>query len=240
MSYRLIQVTDCHLLTDPNATLCHINTYQTLKNMLSHLVKEPHDALVFTGDLAQDEVASTYQHYLDLTQHWPAPIYWLPGNHDHPPSMEDVLCTEPWHTTKHVDFGPWRIILLNSHWPHHIEGQLSDAELQRLTALLDEHDGPVLLFMHHHLTYTEMGLANTAEFLNRLAPYQGRIQAIISGHVHAENDGHFEGFRHLTTPSTCFQFKMIGDKVTMDTPPPGYRVMTLHDDGTWHSEVQRI
>ena len=240
MVYRLIQVTDCHLLTDPNATLRNTHTYQTLKNILSHLVTEPHDALVFTGDLAQDEKAATYQHYLDLTQHWPAPIYWLPGNHDDPAAMEKILCGGSWQSGKHCDFGPWRIILLNSHWPQHIDGHLSAAELQRLTPLLDEHDGPVLLFVHHHLTYTEMGLANTAEFLNTLAPYQHRIQAIISGHVHAENDTRFEGFRHLTTPSTCFQFKMIDDKATIDNASPGYRMLTLHDDGTWHTEVQRL
>ena len=103
MSYRLIQVTDCHLLTDKHAHLKNTNTYAALENMLLQLIDQPHDALLFTGDLAQDELASAYQHYIDLTQDWPVPIYWLSGNHDDPPAMTRVLCAEPWHTTKHLD-----------------------------------------------------------------------------------------------------------------------------------------
>ncbi len=105
MPFKIAQLTDCHLHHNPNTIHRGIHVYQSLQNVLQQLNHLNLDSLIFTGDMAHDERAETYQHYLDLTQSFNQPIYWIPGNHDNPAAMPQTLAQRNWSAAKHLDLG---------------------------------------------------------------------------------------------------------------------------------------
>jgi Icc protein len=42
----------------------------------------------------------------------------------------------------------------------------------------------------------------------------------------------------MGTPSTCVQFKPLVDDFELDTRPPGFRFLTLYDDGQIDTQVE--
>ena len=243
----LIQLSDCHLMQDKTTCLNSVNPYQSLNSVLTAVSKNKLSHLLFTGDLAQDELESTYQHYLDLCQDISCPIYTIPGNHDNPELMSKVLTGHNWSAAKHFDYHNWRVILLNSHYPKHTAGLLSQQELTRLSYLLESWSGQVLIFLHHHLEAPvliykskDISLINSDDFFNICSAHQKKIKAIVSGHVHAEHDMQYKGFALLTSPSTCYQFAAQGNKIVLDNKSPAYRWFELNAEGKLITGVERV
>ena len=63
------------------------------------------------------------------------------------------------------------------------------------------------------------------------------LRAILWGHVHQASDRVRQGVRLLSTPSTCAQFLPGSATFAMDTRPPGYRWLDLHDDGRIETRI---
>jgi 3',5'-cyclic-AMP phosphodiesterase len=243
----LIQLSDCHLMQDKTKSLNSVNPYQSLESVLSAVKKNKLSHLLFSGDLAQDEVEPTYHHYLNLCGDISCPIYAIPGNHDNPQLIQKVLAERNWSQDKHFDYANWRVILLNSHYPKHTEGLLSQQELERLSDLLESWSGQVLIFLHHHLedpavVYNgkDISLINSLDFFDICLPHQQKIKAIVSGHVHAEYEMQYKGLTLLTTPSTCYEFAVQEHKIVLDNKPPAYRWFELNDDGKLVTGVERV
>jgi Icc protein len=60
---------------------------------------------------------------------------------------------------------------------------------------------------------------------------------VICGHIHQELETRVNNIVVYGTPSSCFQFKPHTPEAEIDDKPPGYRVMTLYDDGKIESQV---
>ncbi|MEC8348008.1 MAG: hypothetical protein VXZ70_08270, partial [Pseudomonadota bacterium] len=60
----------------------------------------------------------------------------------------------------------------------------------------------------------------------------------IFGHAHQVIQGHYCHRPLLGTPSTAFQFLPRSEKFATDERSPGYRWLTLGDDGQIHSQVR--
>lgn len=245
----LLQVTDMHILAEPNDTLLGVNTAQSFQAVLdlAFTSGETFDALLLTGDLAQDPCAASYQHILHTLQVYDLPCICLAGNHDDAGLMQDILATEQINCAKQVFFGNWQLISLNSQIVASPAGALSAEELAWLDCCLAAHpDKFALIAVHHHCLASDsawmdtMMIANSAEFLAQLAQYP-QVKVITHGHVHQVLDNQIGAIRVLGTPSTCFQFQANSTSFTIDTTAaPAYRWLRLFADGHIETDIVRL
>ena len=108
----VLQVTDCHLFPDPRATLLGVETQASLAAVLRAACRERRpDALLATGDIAQDASPETYGLFLDTVRaHFDGPLLCVPGNHDHGADLRPPPCLA---TTSNS--GDWRIVGVDTH-----------------------------------------------------------------------------------------------------------------------------
>ena len=249
MTQTLLQLTDIHLLESANESMGPINTDQTLQAVLAQVKQDPEyqqlNAVLLTGDLAHAGKTTAYQRLVDYMKPIQAPVYWLPGNHDVLSTMQAAFHG---HFREEHNFqqGAWRVVMLNSLWPEHVEGLLSEFELQKLEkALVDHPDQPTLIAVHHHLQdpcpIDKVANLTNADQLIAIVKQHPQVKMVINGHVHAEREQYVEGICSISTPSTCFQFKIDNNSVSIDeVTPPGYRWFLLHDDGSFETRVGHV
>ena len=241
---RLTQFTDPHLYGSETESLRGIATFPALTATLAHAQSHgwPPDAVLVTGDLVQDDPAG-YPHFRRLFGNLGVPVLCLPGNHDEPDAMRRELSQRPFILGGPVDFGLWRIVLLDSCIPGSASGRLSESSLAQLDeALSTAGQRHCLVALHHHPVAMEsrwldrVGLENAAEFLEVIDRHRN-VRAIVWGHVHQSYEGLRKGVRLLATPSTCAQFVPNADDFAVDRRPPAYRTLELRADGSVLTEV---
>ena len=174
------------------------------------------------------------------------PTYLTPGNHDVPRLMALHLDEPPFRICPTSVEGGWQLIGLSTYLAGSAGGEVSEVELQRLTATLgNDPASPTLVYLHHPPLDLEsawldsVGLSNKIELLDILGRFTN-VRGILCGHAHQEFDETVNGIRILGTPSTCSQFKPKSDKFALDDLPPAYRRVTLHADGQLSTSVQWV
>ena len=80
--FRLIQISDCHVSADPGASYRGINPRQAFEKLLDHVIDWNPDALLVTGDLAEDGSEEAYRYLAMLLKDLEVPVLTVPGNHD--------------------------------------------------------------------------------------------------------------------------------------------------------------
>ena len=246
---RVLQITDCHLFEDGDGELLRANTLSCLRNVLDAACRRapPYDALVVTGDLAHDCTAPTY-HVLGQELQRAGDLALkavLPGNHDDPELMHNVLPRYGIGVCERLVLDPWQLILLDSHLPDQEGGHLSREELERLEDLLADGPENALVFVHHHPVpvgsawIDAIGLANGDQLL-ALAERHPGLRGIVWGHVHQAWEGEHAGTRLLATPSTCIQFLPNQASFELDMKPPGWREFELFPDGRFTTRVHHL
>lgn len=244
----LWQFTDTHLAADPAATLMGVNVLDTLREVVAAArADRPRPNLVIaTGDLVHDESSAGYRLLADTLRALPAPVYCLPGNHDAPARMSEVLRSGPVRYEKEWLAGGRQVILLDSTEPGQAGGRLSANELGRLhDALRRRPEHHALLALHHPPVaigspwMDAMGLANADELFEVIDAFP-QVRGVVWGHIHQEFDDERRGVRLLGTPSTCVQFAPCMEECVIDSQPPGYRWIRLHGDGRIDSAVRRV
>lgn len=237
--WRILHITDCHLHGDPEARLRGVKTDHTLVATLKQALNDPNkpEGILATGDLVQDESRAGYERFRALTGTHGLPVYCLPGNHDNPALMQELLSVPPFQFGGVVHRGNWSLVLLNTWTANDVGGRLAPMELGLLEQVLTNPQSEnCLIALHHHplpmgSTWLDtVGLRNADEFLD-LCDRSDRVRGIVWGHVHQDSDQERRGVRLLSTPSTCSQFKPLADQFATDASPPAYRWLDLHPDG---------
>jgi Icc protein len=242
---RVVQVTDTHLLADPDGTLRGCRTDATLHAVLERVRAEPTtpDLLALTGDLVHDCSEAGYARLADHVRKVGTPVCWLPGNHDDPERMRLLLGAKdlPWRRS--LQLGSWLILCLSTQEPGEDHGRLAPEELDALATALSSCESPhVLLCLHHpplpigSRGLDGLGLRN-AETLWALVETDARVRGIVCGHIHQEFAGQRGSVRVWGTPSTCVQFRPGSDDFAHDDRPPGFRRVDLFPDGRIRTEV---
>lgn len=243
----ILQITDPHIMTDPSATLLGINTTESLKAVLQDIRKKNHqyDLLLLTGDLIQDEKASSYSKLSDILAGVNVPIYWLPGNHDIPELLTGAFTGGSIFSQKSIALLKWQIIMLNCQIPHEVPGLLAESELEFLeTQLKGAEAQHCLICLHHHPVPIDckwldpIGLTNANEFWQIIDKYP-QVEGVLCGHIHQEFEGQKNNIIVLASPSTCIQFKPKTTGFALDHLAPGYRILELHTDGKIITSVHR-
>lgn len=243
---RLLHVTDPHLHASPATELYGVNTDRSFRAVIDRALGDKQwspDVVIATGDLVEDRSRKGYERFRDIMQVLGLPVLCLPGNHDDPNLMSQVLNAGDISYCATYDVRGWRLVMLNSHVPGEEGGRLADTELSRLDAAVSEAaDRYILVFVHHQPVdmgsawLDGYGLHNRAELLSILGK-STRVKGIAWGHVHQASDRHLHGLRMLSSPSTCAQFTPGTERCVMDIRPPGFRRLNLAADGAIATEV---
>lgn len=250
----LLQLTDPHLFEDESRELYGGNTASTFRAALEKglaTVPGPLDAILVTGDIAEDGRRATYERFQSIMGPLGVPVMCIPGNHEDPATLSAVLHSPPLHYCGSASFRGWRVVMLDSHVPGEDSGWLDEDELDRLDRDLAEAAGRNVLVCLHHQPVSvgspwldTMGLRNAATF-HALLYKHGNVRSVLSGHVHQAFDQMQLGIRMLCTPSTCAQFTPNTRSCVMDLKPPGFRWLKLMPAGeivtdvVWLDELRR-
>ena len=244
---RLLQLTDTHLLGRRDALLYGICTYDTLQATLADAEKRypGHEGILLTGDLVHDD-ATGYALIREMFSDSQVPVYCIPGNHDLPDAMRQMLTDSPFILDTHCILHNWLVVLLDSTRENHVGGRLGPEQLQHLDVLLQQHpQHHTLICLHHHPIkmqsqwLDEIGLADGQAFHECIQRHQ-QVRGVLWGHVHQPLDKIIEGVHYMATPSTCAQFLQHSEEFTVAVQPPGYRTLELCPDGTIRTEVIRL
>ncbi|MDA1049745.1 MAG: metallophosphoesterase [Planctomycetota bacterium] len=251
----VLQLTDLHLMTDPSAVLQDICTRVEVERVFAYVRagiasgRWSFDQIVITGDLAHDEQRATYDILREMLGDWLPTCKLLLGNHDSRPFIREVFPElaprEPDFLTFSCRVGDWQLIGLESHISGEVEGELGERQLEWLAAELRLHaQQPTVLFVHHppfdvgSAWVDALGLRD-AESLLQVATSAPQVKAICTGHVHQEREKRVGDLQLLTTPSAAVQFGVDSPEFSLDSIPPGFRVLYLEDEA-FRSEVIRL
>lgn len=247
---RILQLTDMHLFGDPKTNLIGFNPYHSLQQVMfsvaDSIIKKPPSLLALTGDISQDYSLASYKAAKEVFRNFPYQIAATMGNHDHQSTFTDFFGDPTQDSNKLFTLNNWSILFLNSNWPGHVGGQLAQTELdflrKALTALRKQH---IIIFLHHPVLpvgshwLDKIMTNNAAQFLEIIDQHHN-IKAVICGHTHQETNILRLGVTYLSTPAISWQFAVQSYNFKLDTLMPGYRLIDLHEDGTFQTEVVRI
>lgn len=236
----VLQVTDPHLHANAASKMRGVNTYDTFLAVLKHVQRDhrwPPDAIIATGDLVQDESRQGYERFRSCLDGLGVPVFCIPGNHDDPALMAEVLGRPPFQVGGDTVLGAWRLIFLSTYMKGEDAGAVGNDALTALDRQLSAHsDNPTLICMHHQPVpmgsawLDGVGLMDAAAFL-QVTDKHAHVRGIVWGHVHQASDRQRGDVRLLSTPSTCAQFLPGHDFFALDNRPPGCRWISLLDNG---------
>jgi Icc protein len=242
----VLQISDTHLHAAADSRMRGVTTYATLLSVLEQAQRDrrwPVDAILATGDIVQDESRAGYERFRAALEPLGVPVLSIPGNHDDPNLMSEILTSGSFQLGGEFRAGPWSIILLSTFLAGEDAGGLGPARLQGLRQALAVHAGQhVLVAMHHHplpmgSTWLDgVALRDAAAFW-QIIDSHSEVRGVICGHVHQAAERERKHVRFMSTPSTCAQFLPRSEFFALDERPPGMRWLELYIDGRIESEV---
>ncbi len=115
---RLLQVTDPHLFGDESQTIYGVTTAVSFHKVLAEAfapgTARP-DAVLVTGDIADDHTAAAYANFRRALQPYGLPVYCLPGNHDEPGLMTGLVNSDGFQYGGTAEFGAWSAVFIDTH-----------------------------------------------------------------------------------------------------------------------------
>jgi Icc protein len=245
----ILQFTDCHLFKDDAARLCGMDTAASLNAVVKSAFESSHwppDAVIFTGDISQDETEASYRRFLNVFEPIEVPVFCLPGNHDVPAKLESILDADNVHTSRQILTDKWQVLLLDSTVYKQNAGFLRQDELNYLDQCLSVHEElHTLICLHHNVIDTgtswvdTMTVKNAAEFFAVLDKHPN-AKAVLTGHIHHALAQTYKEIPIYGTPSTCIQFKPGSARFQLDTLAPGYRWLELKSNGAVKTGIERV
>ena len=192
----IAQLSDIHLAKRGTLAQMVVETRPRLDQViasLARLSKRP-DAILVTGDLADNRHPDAYAEFAELREKFCAPTYLIPGNHDDRALMREAFPDLPGPGYDPIDYTvenfPVRLVALDTQIPGSDLGELDDAQLRWLDARLSEQpDRPSLVFMHHppFRTYIDemdaYGLLGREAFVRIIARHK-QVKRVLCGHIH--------------------------------------------------------
>jgi Icc protein len=245
---RVIQITDTHLFADSHGCLLGLNTEQSLASIIARVRARnmPADLILATGDLVHDGTPAAYRRIFSHLGSFGIPVYCLPGNHDEAMTLRDTMASGLLRYIDHVHHGNWHFIFLDSTIPGEEGGHLEPAVLQTLEShLRSSPDTHTLVCMHHQPVMMgsrwldSMAVDNADEFF-AIIDRHPQVRGILWGHVHQQFDHTRKGVRLMASPSTCIQFLPGSAAFAVDEAAPGYRWLSLFEDGRIETGAERL
>jgi 3',5'-cyclic AMP phosphodiesterase CpdA len=168
--------------------------------------------VVISGDLADTPTAEEYEYLKRLLAPLKLPFVGIPGNHDSRELMRDAFPSAGYAFSagplnQKNEVGGLDLVLLDSSVPGKPHGDLDDATLQWLEAILSSAlDRPALLFLHHppfvagiwHMDRQNLHNAGELATIVRRHP---RVRLVATGHIHRAVLTTFAGIQATICPA---------------------------------------
>lgn len=251
-NFSLLHLTDLHLFEDSSTKFLGINPYESLEKVVSKIKlnadkgQKP-DVIILTGDISQDFSANSYKLAAEVLHDFNCTILATMGNHDEADLFNNIICQDKcFKCSKKNIFGNWRVLILNSHFPAHVAGYLSESELDFLESELNsDKEIFTVIILHHHVlpigsSWLDMlGLKNSEQFLEIIDKYKN-IAAVFCGHVHQASMAFRKNVAFISTPAVSWQFARNSTTFMLDNLMPGYRMIELISSGEFKTEAIRL
>lgn len=254
-SHLLAHFSDTHL-RHPDDPLVRgvIDPRVPLSELLAGLLLSGHspEALLFTGDLSDDETPESYRELRALVEPIAeaigATVLWGNGNHDDRAAFRTELLGQPAGDTpiNQVHWlGGLRVVLLDSTVPGEDLGRVSPDSLDWLAAeLADPAPEGTLLALHHTPLPVVQDLAAAWELLDQALLAEvltgTDVRGIYGGHFHQTSFGTFAGVPVSAATSTCqTQDLFAGRAMRGQAGSQGFNLVAVYED-TVHSVVVPI
>lgn len=188
------------------------------------------DAVVVTGDVADNGTATEYQAFLAEIAGLPPSIVTT-GNHCIRASFEANIGPR----NRVLDLAGFRIVALDTAMDGKDEGLLDDETLAFAHEAIARAPGAVLIACHHpavHIGHPPIDATRltNADALVDLIASSPSVAGILTGHVHTPHTSIFAGIPLIGAPGIVSTLR-INDptRISADgTAPPGFAVHTLN------------
>ncbi|KKD07393.1 metallophosphoesterase [Streptomyces sp. WM6386] len=219
---RILHLSDTHLERTDAPNRHGVNAHDSLRLMLAELRDvQGVDAIVVTGDLANDGAVEAYTAVRELFGEFArrlggVPVFYTTGNHDERAAFAKVLGSghsEPGRVLESAQgeraavsmVAGWRFVTLDSLVPGKVHGHLGAAQLDWLRGVLatPSPNGTVLAFHHPPFALDNplqqlFGLRNPVDLA---AAVRGTdVKVILTGHFHLQLCGLLESVPVWVTP----------------------------------------
>jgi Icc protein len=245
----VLQITDTHLHATADSRMRGVTTYATFMSVLEHVQRDkrwPPDVIIATGDIVQDESRAGYERFRASLEPLEVPVISIPGNHDDPKLMGEILSGGSFQFGGERRLGRWSLVLLSTFLAGEDAGGLGAQRLNGLSQALAAHANQhVLIAMHHHplpmgSTWLDgVALRDSAAFWD-IVDAHDNVRGVVCGHVHQASGRERKSVQFLSTPSTCAQFLPRSEFFALDERPPGLRWIELHPDGRIATQVEWV
>ena len=248
--FLLVQLSDPHI----GATWADGDPVAGLRAAVESVRRLPDapDAVLMSGDLADNAADSEYELVRELLAQLGAPFYVLPGNHDDRDTLRrnfDLPGAVGTPVQYAVELGPLRLVALDSTRPGEVPGELDADRLSWLDAdLARAPDRPTLIALHHPPVSTgipawdDLGLpAADRRALGDVLQRHPQVRRVVAGHLHRALTSELAGRAVLAVPSTYVQMRLGFNSEEIETAaePAGFAVHSLLD-GELASHVQPV
>jgi 3',5'-cyclic AMP phosphodiesterase CpdA len=216
-SFVLAQISDLHI--GAGVGPAGRDAAQGLRAALQAIGRRAPDAILATGDLANDCKAEEYAELAALLAEAPAPIFLLPGNHD---DADLLRAAFPQHLylprsgplSYALDQFPVRIVAIDETIPGEVGGDFTEAHARWLDALLAEApEKPTIVALHHppfashDRLFDTLGLAGAERFAAVIARH-AQVKRIVCGHHHRVVTGAVAHAPAVMAPSTAWSYDL--------------------------------
>jgi len=248
--FLLVQLSDPHI----GATWADGDPVAGLRAAVEsvRLLPDAPDAVLMSGDLADNAADAEYEFVHELLGQLGAPAYVLPGNHDDRDALRrhfDLPGAVGTPVQYVVELGPLRLVVLDSTRPGEDRGELDVDRLSWLDAELRGAPDRVTLIALHHppvstgiAAWDELGLpATDRRALGAVLDRHPQVRRVVAGHMHRTMTAELAGRAVLVVPSTYIQTRLNFNPQEIETvaEPPGFAVHALLD-GELASHVQPV
>ena len=211
-------LSDPHLLARNALQYGVVDTEANLELALGRLagIQPPPQALVFTGDLADEAEPAAYARLREIVEPaaaaMGAQVVWVMGNHDERSPYAEALFGERSDATQDRvhDVDGLRIVSLDTSVPDYHHGELDDDQLAWLADVLatPAPHGTLLALHHPPIPVPMMPPAAMIELLDqdRLAEVVrgSDVRGILGGHFHFTSWSTFAGVPVSVASATCY------------------------------------
>jgi len=204
---KIIVMSDIHLQA-PGETKFGLDTAVRFSKAISDVNEFYSDAdlCIYAGDIADSSQVEAYAQFESIRSNIQIPSRVMLGNHDDRPiylkNATDPMVDDNGFVEGSIDIKGYRIIMLDSSEPGHVEGVLCEKRLDWLAAKLSGAKAaelPVILIVHHNVNRLHMPvdtymLAEPEKLAKTLKDSGAQISQIIAGHCHITTAGSWFGY----------------------------------------------
>jgi 3',5'-cyclic-AMP phosphodiesterase len=205
-SFRIAQISDTHLREQPADLADRLGPDACLERTVDALRPHSPDAVLLTGDIADDGSVEGTNRVRTIVERLGIPIIATPGNHDVTAMVEQVFGSNS------VTVPGWEIVVVNTVIPATEHGRVDIGLLQEQLAQTEGR--PTLIAMHHPpitLSTHRWFQLDGASDMVRLITQHRNVKAVVSGHLHQAFAVQIDHVSYVGCPSALYAITHTGN-----------------------------